>query len=314
MKVFISHESALEYWRIHRVMPKGSDERRPKVLIPNNPPVTKQVKRTGLTPPVHVLLSNPNVRWLSQTMKQHVLTSKTTAGCFIGVEDWLMVSSPEFCFIQMAGTLSLVKLIELGYEFCGAYSLPVAEDPEPPERGFYKRKPLTSKKNLGVFISHMSNIKGCKKAELALRYVIDDSASPMETKLSVLLTLPYRFGGFGLITPELNSYITLTKTAKQSSSKSFYICDMFWADYNLAVEYDSAQYHSGSEHIATDSKKRNALSSMGVMVITVTKQQLYSRMEFEKVARILAKRLGKRLVLKNSFKIAHRGLRKELFL
>ncbi|MCL1895345.1 MAG: hypothetical protein FWG03_02225 [Clostridiales bacterium] len=119
----------------------------------------------------------------------------------------LMVSSPEFCFLQMAGQLTLAKLIELGYELCGVYSMPNADDKNVPERGFYNRQPLTSIKKLKAFLDSMPGVKGRKKAMRALRYLRDGSASPMETKLAILLTLPYMLGGYGFSLPEMNKRI-----------------------------------------------------------------------------------------------------------
>ena len=312
--MFISHISALEFWRKHRALPEERAERLTKITLPNTPPTTGQVRRTGLTLPVHITICSPIARWLSKTMQQHVLTDKVIPGCFLEVKDGLWVSSPEFCFLQMAGFLSLAQLIELGYEICGEYSLPVANDPNPPDRGFYYRKQLTSINRIGKFLANMPGAKGCQKAKRALRYLNENSASPMETKLSILLTLPYLLGGFGLIAPELNSRITPSKTERISTSKNFYTCDLFWPEYNLAAEYDSVQHHTGSNHINSDAKKKNSLILMGVTVITVTKQQLYRTRELEKVARILATRMGKRLRFKkNSFYKTHRELRKQLF-
>ena len=249
-------------------------------------------------------------------MTQHVFSGNTPYGCFIGAEgrlDGLRVSSPEFCFLQMAGYLSLAGLIELGYEFCGKYSMPAAGDAEAPSRGFYHREPLTSVKKISAFIARMPDFRGRKKAVRALRYLLEGSASPMETKLSMLLTLPYKLGGFGLPAPELNARVVPSKTAGKSSGRAFYVCDLFWADQNLAVEYDSDMFHTGSERIAEDSLKRNSLALMGVTVITVTTRQLYDSLEFEKAARTLANCLGKRLVFKNpGFAAAHLELRNQL--
>jgi len=232
------------------------------------------------------------------------------AGCFIEAESGFEVSSPEFCFLQMAGTLSLPRLIELGYELCGSYSLPVASDLKLPERGFYKRLPLTNIKKLTAFITSMSGFKGHKKATRALRYILEGSASPMETKLSMLLTLPYQLGGFGLPKPELNARIVPRKADRRITNKEFYICDLFWPDKGIAVEYNSNQFHTGSTHITDDAKKSNTLTAMGVLVIPVTAQQIFDNYEFERVARVIAKRLGKRLVYKNpGFAAAHDNLR-----
>ncbi|MCL2807589.1 MAG: endonuclease domain-containing protein [Coriobacteriia bacterium] len=314
MSAFISHESALEYWRKLRVIPDGSIRQQKKVLLPEKPPTTKQVKQIGLTQPVHVMFRKANTRWVSQTMRQHVFSSEVAAGCFIKVKSDLAVSSPEYCFLQMAGTLSLIKLIELSYELCGGYSLPNKNELNPPERGFYQRNPLASSKSLCTFVERMTGHKGRQKANRALRCLQADSASPMETRLTMLLTLPYQLGGFGLSAPTLNSRVYPEGGAKKVSHKSSYVCDLFWSEKMLAVEYDSEQHHSSTTKIFEDAKRRNALNRMGITVVTVTKQQLYNSAELEKVARIIASYLRKRLVLKNpGFAQAHRALREELF-
>jgi len=105
MKVFIGYQSALEFWRIHRALPKNSVRQKRSVTLPGSPPPTEQVRLSGLAFPLHILLSNPKKRWGSQTMKQHMFSGKAPAGCFIGTEDGLEVSSPEFCFLQMSGRM-----------------------------------------------------------------------------------------------------------------------------------------------------------------------------------------------------------------
>lgn len=287
--------------------------RKREIFLPDKPPATEQVRLLGLTQPVHTVISNPNSRWSSKAMKQHVFTGRTPADCFVSVSDRLFVSSPEFCFLQLADQLPLVILIELGYELCGAYSLPAANKTDPPERGFYYRRPLTSTDKLDAFIAEMAGVKGHKKAVRALRYILDGSASPMETKLSILLTLPYKLGGFGLIMPELNSRIIPSKMVRRSANKASYACDLYWPDYALAVEYDSDQYHTGSARIADDAKRKNILASLGITVITITKRQIYSSAELEKAARLLAKNMDRRLLhKKQDFGAPQHELRKQL--
>ena len=294
-------------------MPESSAQSQRNITLPYNSPTAKQVKSSWLTFPVHIMLSDPGERRDSPAVEQHVFSGEIPAGSFISTYNELEVSSPEFCFLQMSGRLTVVGLIELGYELCGSYSLPIAGDDYIPERGFYKRPPLTSVKKLSAFTSGMPGFSGHKNAVRALRYIVDCSASPMETKLSIFLTLPYKLGGFGFPKPEMNARIEPTKTARRVFSKVFYECDLYWPDHNLAVEYNSNLFHADSTQITEDSKKRNALESMGIKVITVTTQQLYDKEELEKVAILIARRSGKRLVYKNSgFENAHQELRDQL--
>ena len=306
----------------------------------------------GLSSPLHILLRNPSARRTLQPVTQHVFSVNTPTSCFVNIGEGLMVSTPEFCFLQLAARLPLAKLIELGYELCGTYSMssisvpfdvpsviPIvesempalidlralgqkryaapsavsAEESKPAGQGFNTRLPLTSTKKLKAFLTGMPGVKGHKKAVRALRYIADSSASPMETRLAIILALSHKLGGYHFPLPEHNSRIVPVKAARKNSDKTYYACDMFWPDYSLAVEYDSDVYHTGPERIAEDSKRRNALAFMGVTVITVTNKQIHSISELEKVARVLAGRMGKKLRLTNpGFADAHLELRKLL--
>jgi len=244
---------------------------------------------------------------------QHVFSGETPVGCFVNIGNRFMVSSPEFCFLQLASHLTLIELIVLGYELCGVYSLPVPGDKKVPEKGFYDRKELTSTNRLQAFLDSVPGAKGHKKAGRALRYLQDGSASPMETKLAMLMALPFKLGGYGFKMPEMNRRIDLTRSDRKYFKKSYYVCDLFWPDEQVAVEYDSDQFHTGSERIADDSNKRNALALAGIQVVSVTRLQLYSVIELESAARALAKHMGRRLFSKKSdFAAAHRELRKQL--
>ena len=242
-----------------------------------------------------------------------MFAGQTAQDSFFRIDDGLFVSSPEFCFLQMASLLPLAGLILLGYELCGTYSIPAAGDQNVPERGFNIRKPLTNTKRLGAFLDRMPGVKGHKKAVRALYYVLEGSASPMETKLSIFLTLPYKLGGFGFPRPELNWRVAPSKTDKRFSNKESYVLDLFWPSHDFAIEYDSTIFHTGQKQISDDLKKKNALAMMGITVVSVTKQQLYGIGEFRKTAGVIAKCLGKRLRCdKPGFDDAHSGLRRLL--
>jgi very-short-patch-repair endonuclease len=229
----------------------------------------------------------------------------------------LFVCSPEFCFQQLARKLTLIETIQLGFELCGSYCLPAithhAGLKTPASNCQYSLPELTNVRKLSVFIGCVKSEKGSGQAFNALKYVTNNSGSPMETILVMLLTLPYRLGGYGLPMPELNYQINPVGVTKRRTNTSHYRCDLLWPSVKLAVEYDSEQYHCGAEKIFDDSKHRNLLSSMGYPPIIVTKQQLYDVEEFEKVVRLLAQKLGKQLKHRSSnFQVAHRRLRKEL--
>jgi len=313
MNVFISHQSALEYWRTCLALPPAGASRRYRGALPGNPPTNEQVRLSELKLPLHIILGKAGTRWASTIMKQHVFTGKAPEGSFIRIDNKFFVSSPEFCFLQMANVLPLAGLIRLGYELCGTYSKPAPGTSNVPERGFHNREPLTSKKKIEAFVNRMPGFKGRLSALRALRYILDGSASPMETNLAMFLTLPYMLGGFGFDQPELNKRITLSKNARKYFDKSYYVCDLFWENEQIAVEYDSDQHHTGSERIASDSNRRNALGLAGIRVVSITKHQLYSSLELEGAARTIAGHMQKRLFSKKSnFYERHYELRRQL--
>ena len=227
------------------------------------------------------------------------------------------MSSPQFCFFQMAGELSLIKLIELGFELCGTYSLSGKDEYSPgaetTDKNQYGCPMLINIKALNAFSSRMKGVSGQKKASRALRYIADGSGSPMETILVLLLTLPYKLGGYGLPMPELNKRVELGNEVKQRSKmsdKAYYVCDLFWSEINFAIEYDSDFYHTGADRIASDSKRRLDLATLGIEVIPVTARQIRDANALENLARLIAKKSGKRFQFDElQFKQARRELR-----
>ena len=114
-------------------------------------------------------------------------------------ESSLCVVSPEVLFLEMAAQLSGIELVKLGYELCGVYSLPMSQpNYAGTPRGYSRRKALTSVARLTAHVASQSNNRSVKKARWALRYVLDGSASPRETELSMLMVLPRKWAGMVL--------------------------------------------------------------------------------------------------------------------
>ncbi|MDR2957109.1 MAG: hypothetical protein LBU61_02865 [Coriobacteriales bacterium] len=160
----------------------------------------------------------------------------------------------------------------------------------------------------------MKGTKGQLRVIESLKYLENGSASPMETVLVMLLTLPYRLGGYGLPLPKINARINPSKAARRSMSQAFYVCDLFWPDLNVAVEYDSDMFHNRTVQVDKDSRKRNSLAALGIVTITVTSQQVMSVTALERVANQLAINMGRRLQQNSNpqFGKAHQELRRKL--
>jgi hypothetical protein len=365
MNLFVTHLTALEFWRAQG-RPRNNSRHSDGIFTPPaSSPVIDNALRAAklhqLSLPIDVTVCRPGARLDSPIVKTHVFGSPLPSECFVYLGNDVYVSSPEYCFFQMADVLTMTELILLGLELCGSYSLfnsqlnsfdagrDYSSSFERPGsqssvsnstnmqsdltvdgnsaqaaasrtvgseagQGFRNRMPLTSVSKLSAFVNKMVGIRGQRKAEKSLQYIANLSASPMESILVVLLTLPYRLGGYHLPLPELNALVVPQRIAKQNASKSSYFCDLLWRKAGVAAEYDSDQFHTGSDRIANDSKRRNSLITVGVNTVTVTKQQLYSIVEFDKIARQLASMLHHRLRTERQgdFRDARRALRRTL--
>ena len=271
-------------------------------------------------------MSELRARRPSKAVAPHVCSKPLPDGAFVDAGDGLYVSSPEFCFFQMADVYPLGRLIAMGTELCGSYSLwgkdaagkkqgvSIGTDRGTDYQAMYDLPTLTSKRKLKAFVDRMGGWPGYIQAIKALRYIADDSASPMETILCILLTLPYRYGGYGLPMPELNGLIYPGKGVKKFSGRAFYRGDLLWRKAGVVAEYNSDLEHTGPERIAKDAIRQSDLNLCGIYEIPVTNEQIKKEDLLDKVARQLAKRIGRTLRYKNpGFSKARRELRSVLF-
>ncbi len=291
----ISHRSSLEYWRKAQAKTALAAKRSGAGSLSKKPARNKTWQKDiplMLSTPLHILVGSANARKVSKNIQSHICSPLLPASSLVKLNKTLAVSSPELCFLQMGSELPLVELIALGYELCGNYRL---GNDEAVGRGFRDDLPLTSKAKLTAFLTCAANIKGRKNALRAVRYIADNSASPMETILSIVLTLPYKLGGYGFETPLLNYPIKAISYINKSKGRSQYYCDLFWLSKKVAVEYDSDTFHTGPERITQDAIRRNALSTVGVTVITVSKRQINDTAELREIAEVLRRLLDKRL-------------------
>ncbi|WP_419060634.1 hypothetical protein [Enteroscipio rubneri] len=218
------------------------------------------------------------------------------------------VSTPEFCYLQMASRLSLARLIQLGCELCGTYA---QQDTGPAAR---REVALTSVDGLRAFVEAASHAYGRAKALRALCFVADGAASPMETVLMLLLCLPYRLSGYGIEQPQINYHVTVPNRRRKLADRTYCECDLCWPGSNLAVEYDSVLYHLDPDRQESDARRRGTLVSLGFTVLTVSRKQVVDGGAFNRLAHQIANLTGKRLrYVDPGFTRAHLALREELF-
>ena len=199
----------------------------------------------------------------------------------------------------------LVAAAALACEFAGTYRLPGGGG----GKASYKLKPLMSCESLRQhalgFRKTSAETRALRVADLAF----DGSASPMETALALLLTLPVEFGGLGLPRPLLNKAVDVSDYRGIISDRDEVSPDMLWEEAKVAVEYDSAEKHgsAGPKQLAEDALRSNILTSLGYRVVRVTPQVISSIPSLEMLARQIAHLLGVELQEPDDIQVKRRN-------
>lgn len=317
MDIVIGYVSALEYWRtVGERFLRTSRQRRiatrraRAVLASNEKPRLQAGNRrpAGCKLPLNVVVADESARTETAGVVTHTWSQPIADTSFADAGAGFLVSSPEFCFLQMAGRYSLARLILLGFELCGTFAL----DETGPAR--QRVAPLTTADKLRAFVEGAFGAYGRKKALVALRYVKNGSASPMEAVLAMLLCLPYKMGGYGLEWPRLNYRVDVLPSMRKLADRGYCKADLCWPRADLCVEYDSELHHADAERRESDARRRSTLIALGYTVITVTPGQIMDGGACNRLAHQVAKLTGKRLrYVDPGFTHAHLALRSELF-
>lgn len=301
MKTYLSHFSALSYWREH--FPLDSELGLPARVTGVERCSSRQNDVLGSIPeefvdperPVDVLVFSEGERRRSRRVKCHVWVTDLPDNAFYRIRGEY-VSSPEFTFLQMATELSIEQLIALGCELCGLYVLlpenvthPGALDESPT-----RLCPLTSVEKISEFLEHVGKANGKAKAKRALKYIVDNSRSPMETMVYMLLCLPIKLGGYGLQKPEMNADIPLDEEARAIARRRSCMGDLCWSNAHPPL---GVEYHGGihANQMKSDIGRELGIEHMGWRVMAVTSPQVFDENQFEVFAIDVAAAIGKRL-------------------
>lgn len=240
--------------------------------------------------PLDLLVADASSRSSSKRVRCRVWNPPVREAYCFDLGDGLALSAPEACYVQMACVVDDLTLMKIGFELCGSYALD-----EGLRVGFRNRAPLTNTGALRAFVDKMGSANGVKRARRCLRYVRDNSASPMETCLALLFGLPAARGGYGLGVPELNVGVSVPAASRAKVGFGRYHCDLFWRDHRIALEYNSREFHLEEQAVARDSARMNDLALFDVTAFTATRLQIADVGETDRLARLIAGSMGKRV-------------------
>ncbi len=100
--------------------------------------------------------------------------------------------------------------------------------------------------------------------------------------------------------PQMNYEVKATAAARAISGKGSFRCDLCWPEAKLDVEYQSREMHEGEASRIMDSRRVNALMTMGWTVVGITNDELDSLGATDAIAQTIRRRLGKRVQVRVS--------------
>lgn len=240
--------------------------------------------------PIHLTIGSCVNRCRSMDVVCHVV--KQPEKSFIKICNDVYISTPEALFLQMATCCSLWELIELGYELCGTYSLGKEASADQINAGLNLDRRATTVKHLISYLDRCGSVAGIRKAKTALRFILNNSASPMETAVAMMLFLSQHYGGYGLPLARMNCRVDIPVSCRTYAR--YRVCDFYWPQYKLALEYDSDTFHKHDVQQGYDSIRRNDLFNSGVTVLSLTTKQFRQLELFDKQVRALEKHIKHR--------------------
>ena len=265
---------------------------------------------------VHALVPSAELKTETSQLVTHVWSHPVPANAFINLGNGISISSPQFLFLQLAPHLSYVDLIMVGLELCGFYSLwkyPRARPGVTVEDEFkeatYNLQPATSAQRIADFVGRMKGERGALKARAVLKYLLDFSASPMESAVYLLLCFPRSMGGWGLPKPIFNARVTVTTSTTHETRYP----DLYWQLRGLDVEYQSDYAHSGEWSRYRDSIREVELEAEDISVLPLTRLQLMDPEEFIAFATSVRRKLKVRTrPLPDDWRYNYEKLREQL--
>ena len=180
-------------------------------------------------------------------------------------------------FLQVAQEYSIHELIFLGLQICS-----------------YREgnRPLSSVEELHACAEELRGHRGRRKALRAIRYLENNSRSPMESILYMFLRLPNALGGCGFNEIVLNEKIVL------DGGNKTYFADLYVPSCKLDIEYDSEEFHNNPLALTRDRERAAHLEAEGYRVVSVGYSQLNDLKAFRNLTRQLSRLIGKRIYIR----------------
>lgn len=233
---------------------------------------------------------------------------------FIELEEKIYIPCPELLFYQLSQILNFSHLMLAGLELCGNYSLVDNIESCNP----YEIQPVLNKESLLKYLNNLQTInshaQSIRKANCAAKYLEENSFSPLESRLYIMLCSPRYLGGFGITNMKFNKKVSLSNKATKILGHKCVYPDLCNKNLKIAIEYDSEKFHDNTAQNIKDKLRINALQSDGWRVFSFVKTNTYNVDSMQWMALDILKANGqdKRIRQKN-FKEKRDILHSQLF-
>lgn len=207
---------------------------------------------------------------------------------FYQVSHGLYIVSPQLCFLQVAEESTFLDLARIGTDLCSKYLC----SPYEKEKLIQLEQQRFSSGTFRAYLAKAQGFRGIAKARAAARWIVDNTRSPRETSMALLMTLPSRRGGFQLHGWEANALVDLDEQASLILRQSKVECDMLNRKYWRTFEYNSDLFHDTEEAGEHDLEKITALQSMGYVVTPISTRQFNDFDVFESIVLDTRRKMG----------------------
>lgn len=254
------------------------------------PSEIKRLLTATNTSPVHLLVASES-DCHECSVAYHICKASLPVGSFMWLCEGVLIPTwPLYFVLKCRDEPSLSARLMVGMELCGSYGHLVIGDrttdafyrqPKRDAEGklvakwnYPKIKPAINCTALQNYMGQLSSMKGLARANEALRYMLDGSASPTESAFALMATMPCRLGGYGFAGMELNPEIKVPDDKRHLTRFDVYHPDGYLRALETDLEYESDENHSGPRAVSRDKARRNDIQALGIEVKDVTWEML----------------------------------------
>lgn len=230
-----------------------------------------------LSGPVHVLVSGSNARHASASMAAHACKVALPPGAFVQLAPGIRCSSPALLAVQMARSMSELRLALFLAELLGLYAI----DDDAEEGLVQRTRPLTTKARICELLDALGSGPCVRKVRRALARTCERAASPMEAKLFVRVTSRPCDGGYGLAGVTLNDALELERIGSEIGVLRVRKPDLLLlsperdgerpALRGVVLDYQG-RLHADPDQVRADDERRNELLAAGFKDYAIWKE------------------------------------------